>query len=297
MKPLPDDDFRSRRLLLEPEDFALGTDEPDSPPADLIDDETWRSMTSLQDDVSVRTSNEYGSALKEMWDLWREWNCVVGALQELVPSVGNSPLCAVASDVGDEFQASISNALVGFYRVAFSCLRNALENMCIGLELELSSDFVRFNSWRSGDIELNLGWAADLLPSHSAASPIENHCKKVCADNFFRQRSPADNGGVIRRLFKRLSKFTHGTPGFTDADMRNSNGPIFVPEAFQDWGSLFKTTYAVVLFAAKLGEPKLAALAYGSDLRPEELFQRVMARLPASEDGVVVLKSLPASFW
>ena len=214
MKPLSDSDFRSRRLVLEPEDFALGPEDPDSPPSDLIDEETWRSMTSLQNDVSVRTSNQYGSALKEMCGFWREWNCVAGALQELAASVGESPLCAVACDASDEFQASISNAFVGFYRVAFSCLRYALENISIGLELELSSDSVRFNSWQSGDIGLNLGWAADVLPSHAVVSSIESHCNKVCADNFFHQRSPTDNGGIVRRLFKRLCKFTHGTRGF-----------------------------------------------------------------------------------
>lgn len=120
---------------------------------------------------------------------------------------------------------------------------------------------------------------------------------KVCADNFFRRKSPADNGGVVRRLFKRLSKFTHGTPGFTDADMRNSNGPIFVPETFESWRSLFKTTYTLVLFEAKLGQPRLATLAYGSDLSAKNQFQQVITEIPSSEDGVAALKSLPASFW
>jgi hypothetical protein len=98
-------------------------------------------------------------------------------------------------------------------------------------------------------------------------------------------------------LFKELSKFTHGTPGFTDADMRNSNGPIFVPESFKSWRSLLRTTYALVLFEAKLGQPKLATLAYGSDPSAGSLFQQVTDGLPSSEDGVVVVKSLPASFW
>jgi hypothetical protein len=57
MKFLPENDFRSRRLILEPEDFAIGPDEADGVPPDLIDEPTWRSMISLQDDVSVRTSN------------------------------------------------------------------------------------------------------------------------------------------------------------------------------------------------------------------------------------------------
>jgi hypothetical protein len=169
--------------------------------------------------------------------------------------------------------------------------------MSIGLELELNSDSMRFNSWRNGDIELNMRWAAGALPSHSVVSSIENHCKKVSADNFFRQRSPTDNGGVVRRLFKKLSKFTHGTPGFTDAGMRNSNGPIFVPESFQSWRSLFSTTYALVLFEAKLGQPKLATLAYESDLKARNLFRQVTDGLPSTEGGVAVLRSLPVFFW
>jgi SAM-dependent methyltransferase len=121
---------------------------------DVVPREVRRVLKSYGRLVVVE--RDCGSALKEMWGFWREWNCVVGALQELAASVEESPLCAAACDAGDEFQASISNALVGFYRVAFSCLRNALENMSIGLELELSSDSVRFNSWQSGEIELNL---------------------------------------------------------------------------------------------------------------------------------------------
>jgi hypothetical protein len=58
MKPLDPNDYRAFRLTLEPDDFALGPDQPDEPPSDLIDKATCESMMSLPDDVSIRTSNE-----------------------------------------------------------------------------------------------------------------------------------------------------------------------------------------------------------------------------------------------
>jgi hypothetical protein len=35
-KPMPLEDFRAVRIVLEPADFALGDDEPDLPPSDVI---------------------------------------------------------------------------------------------------------------------------------------------------------------------------------------------------------------------------------------------------------------------
>jgi hypothetical protein len=297
MKFLPDNDFRSRRLILEPDDFALGPEEPDNPPSDLLDESTWRSMTSLQDDVSVRTSNDHGSLLKSLWECWSEWSCLVGALQALTTNPADSPLCNVACNVGDEFQSSICNALVGFYRVAFSGLRNVLEHMSIGLQLELASDSTLFQSWLNGDTELGLGWAADLLRSHARVLAIENHCQRVIGDDFFHQRTPTDKGGIVRRLFKRYSQFTHGAPGFTDADIRDSTGPIFVPQVFLSWATSFKTVYSIALIEAKLGQPALGTLAFGSALNAEKLFQQIVSELPATEDGVSGLTSLPSGFW
>ena len=67
--------------------------------------------------------------------------------------------------------------------------------------------------------------------------------------------------------------------------MRTSNGPVFAPESFQSWLCLFKTTYEFALFEAGLGQPRLAALAYGSDLDAKNLFQQVITELSSSEDG------------
>lgn len=82
MKSLHANDSRAFRLMLEPDDFALGSDQPDKPPSDLIDKDIWESTKSLPDDVSIRTSNEYGKTLKTLGFYWDQWNCLVGALQQ-----------------------------------------------------------------------------------------------------------------------------------------------------------------------------------------------------------------------
>jgi hypothetical protein len=61
--------------VLEDEDFALVSENPDHTPRDLIERNVWNSIVTLPDDVSVRTSNEYGQLLKGMdrcWDAWIE---------------------------------------------------------------------------------------------------------------------------------------------------------------------------------------------------------------------------------
>jgi hypothetical protein len=49
------EDFRSCSLILDPDDFALGHDEPDPPPSDLIPREVWEGILTLPGDVAIRT--------------------------------------------------------------------------------------------------------------------------------------------------------------------------------------------------------------------------------------------------
>lgn len=62
-KELSQSDFRAVRIVLEPEDFALGADEPDPPPSDLIAEKTWHGIMDLPDDVAIRTSDHNGKLL------------------------------------------------------------------------------------------------------------------------------------------------------------------------------------------------------------------------------------------
>jgi len=126
MKPLPESDFRAKRLMLEDDDFALVSGAYEGP-TDLVAESTWRSMVSLPDDVSIRTSDRYGTQLEQMWEYWGIWNRVVLAVQALSKDPSESPMAIASCDAADEFQGATYCALVGYYRVGFSCLRNVLE--------------------------------------------------------------------------------------------------------------------------------------------------------------------------
>jgi hypothetical protein len=298
MKPLDANDFSAFRQVLEPNDFALGSDQREPLPPDLIDEDTWRSMMSLPDDVSIRTSNEYGKTLKTLWFYLDQWNCLAGALQQGAGALTPCPIAHVACDASDNLQASTFCSVTGYYRVAFSCLRNVIEQMTVALQLELSGGFARFRDWLDGQEELKLGWAADLLPKNASISALESHLRITVDDDLFSQKGQGKlGGGLVRRLFGELSGFTHGTPGFTDSDMRNSTGPIFVKEAFERWLNIYSQVYAVGVLEAQIAKPKIRSLAYGSHLTSRSLFDAVLAELPSGTDGQKLLASMPTSFW
>src|ERR1700731_125485 len=71
--PLDAKDFRARRLILEPEDFALGDDEPDSPPTDLISEGPWNGIMTLPGDVAIRTTSHQGTRVTILYELWSGW--------------------------------------------------------------------------------------------------------------------------------------------------------------------------------------------------------------------------------
>src|SRR5581483_4294497 len=223
MKPLELADFRARRLMLEEDDFAIFGGKYRGP-TNLIDEATWESIVSLPDDVSIRTSDAYGPQLRQMWDYWDMWNRVILGLQALSQNPQECPTVIAACDASDEFQAGTYAALVGYYRVAFSCLRNILEQMAIGVQLAISGNARDFVDWRNAEERIKFGWAADVLPNSANVAALEKHLRAETGDSFFAQTPK----GLARRLFLTLSKYTHGSAGFTDAHTRKSNGPIFV---------------------------------------------------------------------
>src|SRR5262245_55616887 len=130
--PKNPDDFRSVRTKLPPEAFAL-SEGPEAPASDLVLRDTRSSIVSLPDDVSLRTSDHYGSNFtafwQPFWQLWDEWRCVGGALQQAVDHPLDSPIAHTACDATNQFLASICNACVGSYRLAFTFLRGIVKGM------------------------------------------------------------------------------------------------------------------------------------------------------------------------
>jgi len=302
-KPLPKEDFRATRFSLEPSDFALGSEFPDPPPRDLISKKTWNDIVSLPDDVAIRTSNDFGGILKDVVEFQSELVCVSLAMQDLQISTGrkkqDSPILYVLLPVSEDLAASIYNATTGYYRAAFSALRNVVENMAIGLHLELSGDHALFQSWVSNG-DLMFGPVADTISRCKAIHELEEHLSAATGDNFFRQRkqkSLHDSGGFARRLFGGLSRYTHGRPGYTDGDMRESNGPVFVPKAFIEWAIAFVQAYGFGLIVCRLAQPNLRSLGTWSKNSLEGLFNQATARLRPQDDGTKLFQNLPVKFW
>lgn len=290
-------DFRSKRVKLPPEAFAISYG-ADGPPRDLIPKRTWKSMMSLPDDISLRTSDYYGSRLQELWNLWGNWISIVSALQQRVPASSSGPIVHVALDATDYFQGAVHNALVGYYRLAFASLRAAIENLVVGLQFELADDRSQFEDWLSG-AEFGLGWAADHVVSHVIVRDLEQALKAAIGDDLFHQRRPTvgDQGGLVRRWFRNLSRYAHGAPDHNDADIWQSNGPIFVPDAFDRWMQAFLVTYAVGVLVCYLARPDLDAADCGASLGLPDLFAHVVGQLRSGVDGSVLLKHLLTTCW
>lgn len=291
MKPLPASDFRAKRLMLEESDFAMPAGKYPGP-TNLIQKAAWNSIVSLPDDVSIRTSDQYGPQLEQMWEYWGIWGRVVLAVQELSIDPKESPAAFAACNATDELQAGTYCALVGYYRVAFSCLRNVLEQITIGTRLALSADAKSLADWRNGDERIGFGWAADTITKSPEVRALEKHLKATVADSLFAQAPK----GVARRLFAQLSKYTHGAAGFTDVDFRKSNGPIFVHEAFLAWCIAALKTYAVALHELRLAHT-LKALPYGPPPVTFDAFRRrVVAEIPSDDKDSPFFQSL-VNFW
>ncbi len=57
-------------------------------PTDLIDEETWRHITLLPDDVSIRTSNHHGKLIRELNELNNIWvEHAVGDVEDILHKV------------------------------------------------------------------------------------------------------------------------------------------------------------------------------------------------------------------
>lgn len=292
MKPLDASDFRARRFMLEKDDFVLASGEY-AGPTNLIDEDTWKNIVVLPDDVSIRTSDKFGLQLHRMWEYWDMWIRVVGGIQALTSNPTESPTAIAACDAGDEFQAATYNSLVGYYRLAFSCLRNVLEQITIALQLSLGNDVQDFADWRNGDDRIKFGWAADRLPKSSRVAALEGHLKSAAADSLFEQAPK----GLARRLFVELSKRTHGAAGFTDGDSRQSNGPIFLAETFLNWCAAALKTYAIALHELKLAHAQLNDLPWGPPPLTLEAFRsKVVADIPSSGTEPRLFQAL-YDFW
>lgn len=259
-------DFRAVRTVLEPDDFALGGEEPDHPPSDLISQETWSSITGLPDDVAIRTSDRNGRALAEAYGLWGRWLTAIG---ETVDNLYTPML-----DADDDLQTSLFSALHGYYRAGFSGLRNVLELMTIGTcgALHNSQEYA---DWRSGKAEFKFSVACNQLCREPLLSTFTAQMRATGHQCLWDTKRGALPGGYARRLYRDLCNYAHSRPGFTDGDLRQSNGPIYVEQVFLNWYHAYLQTISLCSISMLLARPN------GDRSALSELFTDDASILPA----------------
>lgn len=257
---LDTNDFRAIRRKLEPQDFAIHSGEADPPASDLIEESVWHSIMTLPSDVSIRTTDYRGSFIEQLYKLV-EADVAIGDEDEIY--------YYIYIDANDEFETVVFNSLHGYYRQAIGALRNTLELTVIGTCLQITQDTNRYNDWRAGNIEVRFGDSCSQLSSNASIQPLESHLEAILAgDCIFKQKDRSQNypGGWARRLYSELCEYAHSRPGFTNVSMWQSNGPIYVPEAFQVTVEMFLQTRALCYILTKLCRPTFTLPEYASEL-------------------------------
>jgi hypothetical protein len=256
-------DFRTERVKLPADLLALVVHAgATSEPVDLIDQPTWNGLTWLPDHVTLRTTDHHGASLKRAYEAWGYWVGLVLDIHGLVNEPQTDPLAVATLNAIDDFQASLQTALTGFYRQSIGVLRSVLESMLAAVYFKkLSGKQDELTQWLNGheDGRFQVGRARKEL---------------VLIDPLRRFESAQDSllgqGGWYPWLYGLLCAFVHGRPAHaehggtvlatTNSDMWQSNGPIYVPQAYDFWELNFFDAMLLSMLLAGLSDERLVNL-------------------------------------
>ncbi len=250
-KPLPIDDFRAIRIILESDDFALTDGKPDVA-SDLVDEETWRHIMMLPDDVSVRTSNHHGKLIRKLNVLNGLWVEYTSGYDEDIKDI----LQEVLIHIMDELDAFLFIALHGYYRQAIGCLRNILELVLCGTLWHITDNKAEFEQWNAGRKQMSFSATCENLSRNARIQSLELYLREMFNDSLFdKNNKNPDDQGWVRRLYSELCLYSHSRPNFTNADMWQSNGPIYRAGLFKRTYLLYYDVTALYYLLIKLAKP------------------------------------------
>ncbi len=235
-------DFRSRRFVLEPNDFALGGTEPEPEPTELISESAWNGIMTLPGDVVIRTSSHQGERIELLYDLWSGW------IEEL--PAGNMVAHAML-DSADDFGAALFNLTHGYYKQALFSLRSALEVMTMACSCELSSNHNRWDAWLNG-AELKFARECDSLQSSVLIQGFDQSVLVAAGGSLYSANNGTGKNAWARNLYRRLSQYAHARDAASNAQFWESNGPIYSADGLRVSYYCFLETYALTLLVAKL---------------------------------------------
>lgn len=240
-------DFRAQRSVLDPTDFALGEDEPDAPPTDIISEKAWSEIMSLPDDVVIRTTSHQGSRIQILHDLHTSW----------VRSMPEKGILAESMlDVADDLDAALFNLMHGYYKQSISACRNALELTTLACACQLYGPVQKWDKWQQGKSNLNFQQSCREFAAHEALIELESAGQRGygLGVNLF----PADDLPSSRprawttNLYSRLCEFAH--PRGTNGQLWESNGPIYSAKGMEAAYCHYLETYAMLILLIKLAK-------------------------------------------
>jgi hypothetical protein len=252
LRPLPDGDFRIERAYLADHVF-LSVPGGGEPPNDPIAEESWDGIMSLPTDVLLRTTDYQSSMLEDCHDQWAAWI-------ETTPiePAQSAYMFEPALDAADELHAAPFIAAHGWYRQATSGLRNALEAMSHAAAFAVRNDAQGYTQWRAGALEPKLGNSADLL---AADANVTHHEQQLGGAGLFGHNPH----GVVREIYAHLCRYAHSQAGHVNADIWQSNGPVWVGRGFTQFWVDFCDTVGLCHVLLKIGYP---GAVFPEDARP-----------------------------
>jgi len=237
--------YRERRFYLADHVFA-GVPAAGKPPDDLLGEEKWASLTDLPTDVLLRTTDYLGSMIDDMLTQAYAWLRALPIDPAAVPFVFDAHL-----DTHDEFKAAPFIAAHGWYRQATAALRNALEVMTHAVRFAVRNDNAGYQAWRNGTADApKFGNSSDLIGQNPAVAGID---ATLGGAGIFGVNPP----GVLRSLYSDVCRYAHSQPGYTDADIWQSNGPVFIGRAFTQLWLDFCDVLLVCYVLLKIAYPAL----------------------------------------
>jgi hypothetical protein len=150
------------RMTIQLPDFRrVRSFQPWPSATDLISDASWHELMDLPTDVVLQTTGYEGSLTERLHRLASDWIWVIPVDPASAPFMHEPGLIAF-----EEFDAAVFNAIHGYYRQAFNCMRNVLETLAIAAGLAVTKNAVGFDEWRNGK-EIFIGKARRLLENSS----------------------------------------------------------------------------------------------------------------------------------
>ncbi len=240
-------DFRARRMVLEPDDFALNDGSPEPVLTDLVEEKVWHGIMDIADDVAIRTTSHQGSRIGLLYELWGGW---LKAVPEK-SMVGYAML-----DCSDDFAASILSLLHGFYKQAIATLRSALETMVLACACQVTGDTAGWEDWEAGK-QFDFARTRHRLRASPIFKGLEDRAQAAVGQTLFADRKCAYLGGWVTSLYGRLSNQIHSRGDTSNASMWRSNGPIYSAVGMRISYHSYLETYAALMLMAKAAVPTL----------------------------------------